>query len=286
MFFVLSTGRSGSKAIAHTLSQSPDCICFHEPEPVLVKESTLYQYGLLSDHYMQALLLSTRPRKVYDKIYGESNQKFSPLIPVLSNIFPECKFIMLVRDGRKVVASTYEMREWYMPIYEQQFLPKNAKSHLKDWSWYRLRGDLVGDMDTQSWDNLSRFEKNCWLWTHVNNRILNDLKKIPKEKWMLVRLETLDEQIQSICKFLQIREPIQKSIHNNASPKKPTPWQKWPEEYKNAFQDWCGPLMNSLYPEWKNERGMWQPTSKNDKPDRLVGTNAFISKVVHFFKNK
>lgn len=261
MFFIVTTGRSGSQTIARVLSQSQDCICLHEPEPVLVREATLYHYGLISGKMMKAILLSTRSPILYGKIYGESNQKLSTLIPILAEVFPESQFIWLVRDGRDVVASTYYAREWYKPVDEVVDRPEPFTTSLKEWTWYRLRGDLAGVMSTTEWEALTRFEKNCWLWTYTNETIQKHLVELPKERWMLVRLETLFQQLPDICHFVGIQMPLQiQQTTHNVSSRRPVSWTEWSEEQKSVFERWCGDMMDHLYPEWRNSSGCWQQT--------------------------
>jgi hypothetical protein len=268
MFFIVSTGRSGSQTIARVLSQSQDCICLHEPEPVLVKEATLYHYGLLSDKMMKAILLSTRTPTLHGKIYGESNQKLSTLIPVLAEAFPEAQFIWLVRDGRDVVASTYYAREWYKPIDEIVDRPEPFTIQLKEWTWYRLRGDLTGDMSTPEWETLTRFEKNCWLWTRTNEIIQAHLRKLPQERQMLVRLETLFQQLPDICRFVGIQMPLQiRHTTYNVSPVRPISWTEWSEEQKVAFERWCGDMMDHLYPKWRGSNGCWEQAVDQPRPE-------------------
>lgn len=253
MFFVVTTGRSGSQTIARVLSQSPDCICLHEPEPVLVQEATLYEYGLLADPWLKAILLSTRPRMIHDKVYGESNQKLASLIPLLAQIFPEAQFIWLVRDGRDVVASTYYARGWYQPTAELDLDRGLASKHrLREWIWYRLRADLVGEMSTTEWEAVSRFDKNCWFWTHTNTMIQRHLAALPPKRWLRVRLETLSAQMPDIARLVGIRvpAPIEPEYHN-VSTHPPTGWEEWPEDQRAAFEKWCGDMMNVLYPGWQ-----------------------------------
>jgi len=269
MFFVVTTGRSGSQTIAHVLSQSPDCVCLHEPAPTLVKEATLYQYGLLSDEWLKAILLSTRGPTLGGKVYGESNQKLANLIPVLAQAFPDSRFIWLVRDGRDVVASTHFARQWYKPIGELGHRKHLAHSlKLKEWIWYRLRGDLTGDMATREWELLSRFEKNCWYWARTNEIIQGHLARLPQERWMPLKLVELFDRLPQVCHFVGIQVPVDiEQVRYNASVGKralaveSNRWPNWSAEQRAAFERQCQGMMDQLYPDWRDERGHWRETS-------------------------
>lgn len=260
MFFVVCAGRSGSQTIARFLAQSPDCFVLHEPEPVFVKEATLYQYGLISHEMMKAIVLCTRPPFIKGKIYGESNHKLATLIPVLADAFPEARFIWLVRDGRDVVASTFYAREWYKAVDEIVNRPSNYPTALKEWTWYRLRGDLTGDMSTAQWEALTRFEKNCWLWRRTNEIIREHLYRLPQERWRLVRLEELRHRVRDVCEFLEITPPPAEAGKHNVSPVEPTRWPQWPPFRREAFEKWAGSEMDRLYPGWRDVAGNWHPT--------------------------
>ncbi len=114
MFFALSTGRSGTQTLAHVLTQSPGCLCLHEPHPQLVRESVLFREGRLSQADAIDLLRRTRPHPAADRAYGESNNRLSLMVPALAAAFPEAKFIWLQRDARDVVASELQ-RGGYAP---------------------------------------------------------------------------------------------------------------------------------------------------------------------------
>lgn len=253
MFFVVTTGRSGSHTIARVLSQSPDCICLHEPDPVLVKEATLYHYNVLSHAMMKAILLSTRVPSLHGKIYGESNQKLSTLIPVLADVFPGSQFVWLVRDGRSVVASTYYAREWYRAVDEVVHHPTPFSIPLKEWTWYRLRGDLSGDMTTEEWEAMSRFERNCWLWAYTNKVIQEHLATLSKERWELIHLETLMEQLPDVCRLLGISLPtrFERTRQDETTHVKVKDWFAWSNGQRSAFEHWCGGMMDVLYPGWR-----------------------------------
>lgn len=272
LFFVVTTGRSGSQSIAYELSQSPTCICLHEPEPVLIKEATMYQYGLLSDEQMRFIVLSTRSPKLKGKIYGESNQKLASLIPVLADAFPDSRFIWLIRDGREVVASTHFARQWYTPVGELVDVRKNLakSSRPKEWIWYRLRGDLLNDMSTQEWESMSRFEQNCWLWYRTNEIIRGHLDLLPEERWMLVKLENLYEQLHDICSLVGIEHPQHtERIRYNPSGIRPDSrampkyWTEWSAQERSLFEKWCGGMMAQWYPAWQDERGHWQQIARS-----------------------
>ena len=56
LFFVVSTGRSGSTAIANTLNQHSQITCLHEPFQTLISISVQYEHGYLNREQVKARL--------------------------------------------------------------------------------------------------------------------------------------------------------------------------------------------------------------------------------------
>jgi hypothetical protein len=109
MFFVVTTGRSGSKSLSEILNQHPICACHHEPHKILIKLSAEYCHHQIDAHELQSYLFepeSIFPYRISYKLYGESDHRLSFFIPQLKETGTSTKFLWLLRDGRSVIAST------------------------------------------------------------------------------------------------------------------------------------------------------------------------------------
>jgi hypothetical protein len=232
MFFVVSTGRSGTQTMADLLNQSPDAGCFHEPEPRLIAESTRYLYGDLPHPDAVELLRRTRPTIPIDREYGEAHHQISYMIPALHDAFPEAKFIWLIRDGRTTVASMVA-RRWYTG---RHFSPYPIPMI---WETWRIRADRLGEMSTSAWLGLSPFEKCCWQWAYKNRLIECRLNECGGA-WMFVHLEELDARAGELFDFLGIRRPEtitvpQLNKAKNQDGHIPVDWHNWNAEQVSAF---------------------------------------------------
>ena len=141
MYFVLSTGRAGSRTIATALNQIPGTICKHHPEPELAAEATAFHVGEYPRDELEQILRETRQPTMEGKVYGEVALQHTTLFPILRDVFPEAQYIWLIRDGRDSVASMY-YRGWYDEVYPRQGIM---------WRRARLHGDKTGDFTTQEW---------------------------------------------------------------------------------------------------------------------------------------
>lgn len=253
VFFVLSTGRAGSRTLANVLSQSPDTICLHEPVPYLVEEAARYRCGEVSAESLAELLIETRPRQMNGKQYGESANRLSPALPVLASTFPDAKFVWLVRDGRDVVSSGHQ-RGWF------------DAEHVADTQWerHRLRADQMGELDESEWIEWSPFRRICWLWRRTNEMIESDLAALDPDRWRVVRLEDLEASMDDLAAFLDV-SPVSWSVPRlNARSSNPDfggstvnrvtrvrSFADWGDDENAIFDTECGSMMDVLYPDWR-----------------------------------
>jgi hypothetical protein len=254
MFFVLSTGRCGSKSIAGLLDQFAGVSCFHEKQPHLAHETRAYLKGEFSRKQLIRLLKETRRPHDTEERYGESNQRFSYIIDIVLEAFPDAVFLWLVRNGLDVVASYYS-RGAYRADEVQLFHDASP------WVRHRLRGHEVSAMSAKEWERLDSFARNCWFWGWTNEKIKNDLQSLGA-KWMLVRLEDLQMTIESIASFLQLSPAVAPQVPQlNVSPYgKVCKKNYWDHSQRDSFIRFCGPLMDELYPRWRDSLDLstWQ----------------------------
>ncbi len=264
MFFVVSTGRSGSRTVAEVLAQSPSCECRHEPFPQLIAEAPRFLYGELAQGDLVRLLRETRSPTVDGKIYGESSNKLSLIIPALVEAFPGSQFLWLVRDGRDFVCSGLQ-RGWYEPGEETE--------SAGDWQRWRLRGDRSGDIAPDAWRAMDRFERVCWLWSFTNRLIEQELVRHGPEHYRVVTIERLGAALPDLCDFLGL-EPVSfvvgranrrvvRGVADEAVAGSTNlvdavqTWTDWTAEQREIFTRWCGPLMDRHYPGWRSDDGQW-----------------------------
>ncbi len=255
MFFVLGTGRSGSTTIAKSLSRQPEVTCMHEPKLQLQRTSALYAYGELTDEQVMAELrdLYVGNATLPPGIYGESDQKFSNLVPLLAELLPDARFVWLIRNPVDAVNSMYS-RGWYADI--EQFPPADAEPRDDPlyrfyYSEHRLRGDRAGAMSTEQWRAMSPFARNCWYWAYWNSLIEQQLSRLPAERSFSVRLEDLEDRLPSLLEFLgaECGPDAQVTRENVAQTKHQlTTKDGWTQDQKREFSDLCDALYRKWYP--------------------------------------
>ena len=258
MFFVLSSGRSGSKTIASALDQFSNCVCLHHPQPELVLEATEVFYGDRPAAEVERVLRETRQPTVDCKIYGEVNLQHTLLVPSLRRVFPDARYIWLLRDGRDAVASMY-YRGWYDP---------DESRVAEVWHRARLAGDRTGDFSAHEWQSLARFEKCCWIWKKYNLIIEERVAEMPRDIWRKVYLESLKSSLDELAAFLGLEKPSNLLVEKtNVALQPVVAWHDWTPQQRGQFESQCGEVMDRWYPAWRDSRGNWQQI-ESEKPDR------------------
>src|SRR5438477_7493912 len=109
--FIVSSGRTGTKAIAQHLSNCyPDIWARHEPAPSwrLRMGTTRELCGRASREELVGMLVKLRRKMVEEAregIYVESNPYLSGFIGVLGEVFEDARVVHVVRDARTYVRS-------------------------------------------------------------------------------------------------------------------------------------------------------------------------------------
>ncbi len=207
-FFIVSSGRSGTHALAKALSLYPEVECHHEymvhdTQPLAFS----YYMRLLGQEEVEESLCAiyTGAVTLSDKsLWGDSSNKASWLIRPLLRVFPNAKFVWLVRDGRKVVSSYYNklrkenyddarVKSMYLWLKEPDVFVQPPPEKKYWWplpSWY-----YCGNSPNQ-------FELVCWHWNTINLTIEEQLRWVPPEQRCFYRLEDLVTQKAELEKLL------------------------------------------------------------------------------------
>ncbi|QXP80034.1 MULTISPECIES: DapH/DapD/GlmU-related protein [Winogradskyella] len=246
LFFIVSTGRSGTTSLASILSQNPNINCRHEISNQLIKISTEYAHNRISRKRVLETIRGIYDNRVFDayELLGESNQKLSNLIPLIHEALPQAKFIWLIRDGKKVVDSTYA-RGWYKNEIEDQDMYRDLE--LLDWDNYRLLGYKTNDFELEEWSKMSDFEKNCWYWVKWNSIIERDFQNLPKNQKLFIKLEEINEGINKMSNFLEIDDFVFKITKNNKAKHTLKGSENWSDVEIEQFETICGEFYRRYY---------------------------------------
>lgn len=268
--------------MARLLSTISGCVCLHEPAPQLVLESSGYRYKSADLASLRQTLVQTRPPSVNGSVYTESNQTLALIIPVLAEVFPEARYIWLMRNGLDVVASAFS-KQWYTR-HSSKIVPyEDCNALQKAWIDGRIEGDRCGDVSAHEWNQMDRFSRCCWYWSYMNRIIEADLQIVAVNHSYAIRLETLDSDLQSLLKWMGLKAALLPAAkRHNTGVREPYHWSQWTPAERAAFEHWCGGLMDRFYPNWRAPDGHWQEIEYTYRPGlfaRMASDYEFVQRV-------
>lgn len=267
--FVVGSGRCGTALLGQRFFPAlnelkPVVDANHEYQCELVQEiGTKWHNGA-----------ANRPdvHNVIRRIYGaalnyteyplwlDCSNKASWIIGPLAEIFPQAKFVHLMRDGRKTCSSFYHKLagECYTEravIALWRWLDNPTRYNIpplgKEWWWpMPFSGSPLAKQFMWKW---GRFEQICWHWVEINRTIELSLENyVPADNRLFIRLEDLagdgGETGQQLCQFLGLPWhkqylPILEKRHNVIEPKD---YELTPEQEK-AFNEIAGEMQAKYY---------------------------------------
>jgi len=244
LVFIVGSGRCGTKTIAKMLAGIPEIEAHHEYcRYHYQREAILYAINRLGRELVVPRLLSIYESAAYyseSPIFLDSSHKLVWVIDILQDIFPNAKFVHLIRDGHKVVSSFY---------YKLNLHNDNAAKIFRD--WISKPGLLpLPPPSEQYWMSPhvhkgDRFERICWHWRDTNSKILEATHESNK---IVVRLEDMVDnsgEVKRVAEFIGIKYDnsfwrfLQKPDHVYV----PIDY-KLTDEQRRKFAEICTPLMN------------------------------------------
>jgi hypothetical protein len=271
LFFGASTGRTATMHLANCLNAEVDCTCVHEGKfrhretsgeqilPFLTLENRI---AYETPEKAQEIINSKRA--IIDEIdmrgvshFGDIAYNYSPFLLPLSIRFPKARFLILVRDGRSFVRSATILEG-------EDETPVGWPPEEKDMSRlerYIALGRLQprrGSELEEKWSAWSFFEKNVWLWAETNTILLDSLKVIEADRWLLVKFEDFVSDAlgvySRIREFLDFKtalsEEVKSSLLSPVVNARKTyglaTYDEWSESQKAHFHQYAGSVMDQL----------------------------------------
>lgn len=266
--FVVGSGRCGTMTMANVLNTSSSCVSLHEGQ---FRQGTTAQHRLLPHLCLQNLaaylepgsateLLDTLRRPHIEAMDDTAHlvdvaYYYGPFVSALAEVFPQCRLVILVRDGKHVVSSLYTA-DVPDPMPGGYVDPREYTPHEKFGHAGRLR-PREGSADAARWASYSPFQKNCWLWTETYRIVLDAAEAWDPKRVMIARFEDLIKdhaQWMKLLRFLEIDDISPQTIDQilaqklNARSKKVLPHpDEWSAEQVAQFEDISGDMMARLH---------------------------------------
>jgi hypothetical protein len=192
-------------------------LCTHV-QPLAVR----YYLGLVSlEEAANALasLHGSAVRNCIQPLWGDSSNKLSWLIEPLDRLFPDARFIHLVRDGRKVASSFYYKlgAECYddrsVAILREHLRNPNSVPPPPPEKKYWWTPPREGSPCAAKFDEFDQFQRICFHWGEVNRVILDGLAGIDPARVRTYWIEELSARRDLAADLLEFLElPYSESV--------------------------------------------------------------------------
>jgi 2-polyprenyl-3-methyl-5-hydroxy-6-metoxy-1,4-benzoquinol methylase len=197
--FVVGSGRSGTAALAKLLAQVPGVEMHHEYlcthiQPVACR----YAMGLADEGEVRAVLSGCHGAAIALSeagVWGDSSNKLSWIMPVIARLWPEARFVHVVRDGRKVASSFFhKLADECYDDASVAALARWRDGHgvmpppEKRYWWPLPRPDHP---QAEAFAGFDQFQRIAFHWAEVNRVILDATATLPTGMAETFRLEEL-----------------------------------------------------------------------------------------------
>ena len=210
-FFIVSAGRSGTATMVSALAAADGVAIERDHMAQVVQPLAVRRYhGLAASDEAKATLTHTHAaaiRNAQARLWGDASNSLSWLIPDLSALFPQARFIHLVRDGRGVASSYFhtpghECYDDHSTRVLAEYLSGRSDQALPPEQTYWWPQPKSGEPWAKEFAHFNRFQRIVWHWSEINRVILRDLKDIPEHRRLLIRHEDLRTQPSTVTSLL------------------------------------------------------------------------------------
>ena len=210
--FVVGSGRSGTRTIYKLLSGLPTIEIYHEYVCTHIQQAAvLYYMGIIDRGEVKRQIMRLHGSAIYYskcRFWVDCSNKLSWIIEPLLELFPLAKFVNLTRDGRKVAnsylhklgdemyddESVRTLQEWMAHRHERPMPPPEKKY------WWNI--PQPGQPFANEFPHFDQFQRACYQWREANRVILGSFRQVPTSRQLIVKLEELTTDRNTLKKFL------------------------------------------------------------------------------------
>lgn len=249
--FITGVGRSGTHFLAELLNQSQNLNALHLDDVGNSAGDSFLMYTKWNKLNMDFQpFFSSRDYLVgkaleENKIFVESNPYLAFSLADLSQYYPKAKFIIVVREPRKVVLSHLN-KGWY-----EGFTPNRVNMSLPPFFDYRYEraNHFFGRIfpnekeEFNEWCELTTVGKISWMWQTVNNEIQKSLKEIEEKRYQVISIDSFDFKTYTNCmSFLNCSDMVSKQSFDQIRERKPgrtkdIRFNSWGDVQENEFRE-------------------------------------------------
>lgn len=266
LIIIIGAARSGTKLLRDILSASPEIAAV----PYDVNYIWRYDNEWRADDQIPVEAFSERNKQYIEKSlmdlarkaqHGEYRYLVEKTVsnvfrvPYIHKLFPEARFIHLVRDGRDVAESAARM--WSAPVNLRYLLSKARYFPLRNFryaAWYlknALRSDSKGRSGARMWGprypgiekdarGLTSLELASKQWSESVKAAMAGLAQIPQDRWITIKYEELvrlNDSLKLVLEHIGVTDAqnIWKEYRENIRTDRVGVWRSLPQEQKQII---------------------------------------------------
>lgn len=245
--FVVSTGRTGTKAIAHHFDgKEPGVIARHEPPPSrrFARISTKFECSAIDrDHVVRSLVKARRRmfEALQGELYIESNPWLHGCLDALDEVFGPVRLIHVVRHPGSYVTSAINFGAFSgIKGLFNRYVP-----------YWMHKPEQFEENPSRTWSDMSPPERLAWRWA-VMNEFMNRGEELFGDRYLRIRYEDLFDLetrgLERIADWLGFPNLIKltsgmvkrrvNASHGNILP----PYPEWDDDVKQRLRVHCAEL--------------------------------------------
>jgi len=231
---ILGAARSGTKILRATIASSSDFVCIpYDINYVWKYKNYHVNHDELIPDNLNNKIIEYIHKQFFRIIKNKKNKKMvektvsnSLRVDFVKKVFPDCKFIHIIRDGRDVAESS--RRCWDAPLELNYLIKKALNFPLKDapkyaiqFIKYNLNKFAFSKKKIKSWgprfngiDDIVKTHSLIELcgiqWLRCVESTLKSLEKLSRDEYIQIKYEDLvqnpTKELRKIANFLEIRD--------------------------------------------------------------------------------
>lgn len=222
IIFILGSGRCGTFSFYKAFQGIRNIESHHEFffEPTL-RIATLYHMKKISKAKVKSFIYENHYNSIKNSkhdVWVNSCNALPWISDILVDIFPEAKFVHLVRNGRKVVSSFYNKFNNLMYQKEdvlklKKFLDKKIKTLSSEKKYWRPVPKV--QRNYLNFLKNGQFFRICWYWSEINKKIENSI--FNSKSNLLFKFENIKNKkaFFELTEYFEISKKNQKLFFNS-----------------------------------------------------------------------
>lgn len=238
---IIGCARSGTTMLGNLLAEHPDLALWHELRMIWMHGHAYNDHDELRAHDLTPKIARFIDRKLYAYLkqsgrsrLGDKTPSNCYRIPFIHAMYPDCRIINIIRDGRGVVRSMQKLRHSRPDAIGRRLRKRLVHTPIREWPAYlprfyrTMQSRLLGKPlqrwgplpdGWRAWADMPQHLRLAEQWRAAVHASVRDGRALPAENYMEIKYEALISEphnvIRSVMDFAEL--PLSQDVLNRAS---------------------------------------------------------------------